>query len=319
MFLESQFQLVSLTCYQEVQSLLQLPTFKGSLLRGVFGKIFRQTICIQRSKTCDSCLLLRSCPYIFFFESRRLQGEEPIFQSSHDPHPFVLVPPLEEKTCYLEGEIFSLKLVLIGEGISFLPYCIMVLEEIGKQGLGRKRGRFILKEITATDGFLDKVIYNNKEGILAKDIPTITAKAINRDEKNPKELILKTITPIRIKSKGELVDDIGFLLILRGVMRRYSWLSSIYCNQLPEIPYQDLLDEASATVEKVESNLHWKELERYSHRQKKRQKLGGVEGEIRFSGNLSPFLPLLRLGEYLHIGKNTAFGLGRYSLQLIYD
>jgi len=37
-------------------------------------------------------------------------------------------------------------------------------------------------------------------------------------------------------------------------------------------------------------------------------------GTISFVQNLAAFLPLLRLGESLHIGAGTAFGLGHYRL-----
>ena len=43
----------------------------------------------------------------------------------------------------------------------------------------------------------------------------------------------------------------------------------------------------------------------------------GVVGEMIFRGDLTQFLPYLRLGEILHIGKGTAYGLGRYSLTVL--
>jgi hypothetical protein len=44
-------------------------------------------------------------------------------------------------------------------------------------------------------------------------------------------------------------------------------------------------------------------------------RLGGIVGEITYTGNLEPFIPLLRAGEILHAGKNTSFGLGRYTIK----
>jgi CRISPR/Cas system endoribonuclease Cas6 (RAMP superfamily) len=35
---------------------------------------------------------------------------------------------------------------------------------------------------------------------------------------------------------------------------------------------------------------------------------------ITYEGNLAPFLPLLRAGETMHVGKGTSFGLGKFSL-----
>jgi CRISPR/Cas system endoribonuclease Cas6 (RAMP superfamily) len=42
--------------------------------------------------------------------------------------------------------------------------------------------------------------------------------------------------------------------------------------------------------------------------------MGGVVGEAVYEGDLGPFAPLLALGEVLHVGKGTGFGLGRYEI-----
>jgi hypothetical protein len=42
--------------------------------------------------------------------------------------------------------------------------------------------------------------------------------------------------------------------------------------------------------------------------------LGGAVGTWHLEGELAPFIPLLHLGQWLHVGKNATFGLGRYTL-----
>ena len=74
-----------------------------------------------------------------------------------------------------------------------------------------------------------------------------------------------------------------------------------------------ILKEAE-TIETADNALRWHDWERYSTRQGVRMKMGGLVGEIRYSGNLGPFLPFLKAGEVLHVGKGTSFGLGRYSV-----
>ncbi len=42
--------------------------------------------------------------------------------------------------------------------------------------------------------------------------------------------------------------------------------------------------------------------------------LGGVTGTISYEGDITDFVLLLRLGEYMHVGKGTSFGLGKYEV-----
>ena len=42
--------------------------------------------------------------------------------------------------------------------------------------------------------------------------------------------------------------------------------------------------------------------------------LGGLLGRMQLQGELAPFAELLHWGQWLHVGKNTSFGLGGYRL-----
>jgi len=37
--------------------------------------------------------------------------------------------------------------------------------------------------------------------------------------------------------------------------------------------------------------------------------------DIAYKGNMAPFFPMIRVGEILHMGKGTSFGLGRYEIK----
>lgn len=77
------------------------------------------------------------------------------------------------------------------------------------------------------------------------------------------------------------------------------------------------LIEASKMVVVIDKDLRWWDWERYSHRQQGRMKLGGVMGTVMLDGPISRFLPYLQLGEYVHVGKNATFGLGKISIAMI--
>jgi hypothetical protein len=65
-----------------------------------------------------------------------------------------------------------------------------------------------------------------------------------------------------------------------------------------------------------ERRIRWRAWARYSARQQREMPLGGLVGSWKLDGNLDSLLPWLWLAQYLHVGKNTTFGLGRVDLVL---
>jgi len=88
----------------------------------------------------------------------------------------------------------------------------------------------------------------------------------------------------------------------------------MHCGIDPSVwDFKGLINKAQA-VKATEKNLRWYDWERYSARQETRIKMGGFVGKITFSGDLTPFRPYLLLGEYVHVGKGSTFGLGKYEI-----
>ncbi len=72
--------------------------------------------------------------------------------------------------------------------------------------------------------------------------------------------------------------------------------------------------ERAQDVKAKKRDLSWYDWERYSARQDVRMKMGGILGSVTFSGDLAEFMPFILLGEHLHVGKGTSFGLGKYEV-----
>jgi CRISPR/Cas system endoribonuclease Cas6 (RAMP superfamily) len=45
--------------------------------------------------------------------------------------------------------------------------------------------------------------------------------------------------------------------------------------------------------------------------------MGGFVGDITFEGDIGLFMPLIKAGEILHVGKGTGFGLGMYRIDQV--
>lgn len=82
-------------------------------------------------------------------------------------------------------------------------------------------------------------------------------------------------------------------------------------------PRAEVLDPARAQAQAiaVEESTRWADVFRYSGRHRRGIPIGGLVGEVRLRGNLTPFLPLLLWGELAHVGKDAVLGNGAYVVE----
>jgi CRISPR-associated endoribonuclease Cas6 len=215
-------------------------------------------------------------------------------------------------------------LTLIGRAIDYLPYFIYTFEELGKTGLGKGRGRFELKTVVnhvpGVEGkAVDRIIYSSTTKMLSdfQKVP-LPLGTISFDDTTPEtsRLTLNFLTPTRISHNGHLTDAIEFHMIVRNLMRRISLLAYFHGNGhgLPDLDFNEIIEKAKG-VKVIRKRLRRYNWERYSGRQERRISMDGFVGSITFEGEIEPFMPMIKAGEVLHIGKGTVFGLGRYKVQ----
>lgn len=237
------------------------------------------------------------------------------------PHPFVITPPLEEKRTYREGDTLCFELTLIGKSIDFLPYFIYTFDELGRMGIGKGKGKYQLEEVRAIQvGERSKVkdeeamlIYSGKDKTLRNNFRVLTVDHIGAFNFSSSTLHLNFITPTRLKYDGQLSPNLEFHILIRNLLRRTSLLSYFHCEKQLDLDFKGLIEEAKG-VKVQKGNLRWVDWERYSNRQDTKMKMGGFIGSVTFEGDLEPFLPFLLLGEHVHVGKGTSFGLGKYQI-----
>ena len=67
-------------------------------------------------------------------------------------------------------------------------------------------------------------------------------------------------------------------------------------------------------METVRDETTWASFRRYSSFRGRSEPLEGVVGSAEYAGPLKEFLPLLCMGQIVHVGKRAVFGLGRYRI-----
>lgn len=300
---------------------IRLPAYKGSTLRGGFGHAFKKVVCVNKDRVCESCLLKGKCVYSYIFETPPPSNTLKMRKYPFAPHPFVITPPLEAKRTYREGDTLCFELTLIGKSIDFLPYFIYTFDELGRMGIGKGKGKYQLEEVRAIHvGERSKVkdgeailIYSGKDKTLRNNFRVLTVDDIGPFDLSSSTLSLNFMSPTRLKYDGQLSPNLEFHILFRNLLRRTSLLSYFHCEKQLDLDFKELIDEAKE-VKVQKEDLRWVDWERYSNRQDTKMKMGGFIGSVTFTGDFKEFLPFLILGGYIHVGKGTSFGLGKYEI-----
>jgi hypothetical protein len=301
------------------ESRLVMPTNPGAMLRGALGLALKRGVCVKPSgELCGKrCELPDVCPYAFVVESPTPSDAEVLSASQEVPPPYLLEPPLVPPHVLEAGALLPFQLVLFGSAIRYFPYLLAACRAMGQEGLGPARVRCRLaagvyagpdgEEIPLFDGVSQRVLGSQPPAPTVSDWATAPKSEMSQST-------LRFVTPTRLKHADRYVEGPPpFHVVVRSLLRRVSSLSYFYGGERWEIDYRGWIERAEA-VQITQASVHYVDWERYSTRQGRSMSLGGIVGTVTYTGEVGPFLPLLRLGELVHVGKAAVFGNGRFEV-----
>jgi hypothetical protein len=203
-------------------------------------------------------------------------------------------------------------MILVGKAIQLLPQVMIAVERMAHRGLGRDRIPFQLRgveQILKGDPAPRRLLFEGHH-FMAEALPqSIDIDALPQKSST---LTLKLLSPTKLISHGLTQQHLEFQPLVRALLRRLSSLCFFHCQAPLEVDYRALVEQAKS-VSTLHSDLRFLTFSRYSSRQNRQLPQCGLLGEVTFSGpTLQPFMPLIALGEVLHVGKGTAFGMGHY-------
>ncbi|TVM02764.1 MAG: hypothetical protein CV087_08725 [Candidatus Brocadia sp. WS118] len=171
------------------------------------------------------------------------------------------------------------------------------------------RGRYCLASVRGIAiGGSKNEIYDYRSQQLSNHFPVIDLEHFKASLLP--QVTLEFLTPAQLKKEGRPVRRPEFPVLLGNILRRYHSLRYFHEDGARE---KFEIDWAAAEkIEIVQQDLQDRQLKRFSNRQQRPVVLNGFEGRITYRGNLSQFLPWLKIGEYLHVGKGAVFGMGWY-------
>ncbi len=283
------------------------PPMIGSMLRGLIGHGLLRLQCVMEHQACDRCPLVDRCVYSRLFDAGRLGG------SGGSP----VLPWLLDLPGGFGGagkgptSNLCFNLVTLDGKRDTVRWLIKALEVSGRQrGIGTGRISYEIHRIEREEAPGSGVWRHVGLGRL----PDFPSETVPPDFSGGK-ILLRIETPLRFKYRGKLLGPkqfhLGILLTMlvqraRGLDH---WLGTSIGAWAPP------LDSPESFIPMARGDFRWVDVERISSRQRRRMRLGGVMGRLLIdTASIDSWWPLLWLGQWFHIGKQTSMGLGQYRL-----
>ena len=319
---------------KQIDSII-MPEDPGSMLRGAFGHALKGLS--------EAATLFKNSNTSDLVNNNEEQAYSTIFEYSSGyagtlkrgmPNPYVLKLPKLTDRHIEQGQTWEFSQLLIGEdAIQHLSIIILAWSQALSKGIGSTHKRYKVELEKVMCG--EEVLYQNSQiqtfnkDALVRCLPIesslIYQQLSSLSKDSDSRLRLNFLTQFRVQHKGKVAyqpEQLDIKLVFYALYNRTN-----QCHQLHDpdndwnIGFKDF-SEYKNLIETLsfESDLTSSRLTRYSSRQERNVTLFGLKGSITVKGSsdtLKKLLPLLCLGEYLHIGKSTALGLGQYKLEVV--
>lgn len=305
----------------------------GSAIRGALYGVLRDNFCsaAQGFGGPDHALHCPVCWLLALEDGGSGRGKDL-------PRPLMVEPPLSGSTFAIDQE-FSFGISLVGQAQKFLPFVVRAVEQMGKVGVGERRGRFQLCEMREYDPLLDverslldgRTLRTPK---LVISTPLITAAAENLAGD---QVQLHFLTPTRLIDDGHLCKTAEPVVVIKRLIERCQsltlgyglWTDSVAGGEAQTTPQSRVsnkgvpsplylaweetyktLSEHAQTLTLAENLTQWVEVHSGSRRQQRTTPISGFVGSVRWHGDVRPLLPWLLWGQSVHVGKDAVKGNG---------
>ena len=307
-----------------LHSEMRLLCHPGSQLAGALGRALRETHCTgavaangepQCAADNPACGAWPPCVY---GELIRSQTQTAAGKRRDVPRPLIVCPLDGARQFYRAGELFVFDVTLIGDGIGCFGAARAALERCGSVGVGddyrQGRGRFVIESVRALHGARPAPFAMPDETAGAVKWNDVAQRAAGL---RGHALRVELVRPLRLLavSSGSnnplplLPETFDFMAFWLALSRRLKDLAWFHGQNRLELPFVE-----DGAVRVTGHDLGWWKAKRYSGTQGREIDASGLLGSFDIEGEFEPLLPYLVAGEWLHVGKNTDLGDGRFHL-----
>lgn len=313
----------------------EMPAYKGDLLRMALLWWLSEYWCPMTQRCRNGCVQPNDCLFGRLCEPlvnpswppsiQRLIGDTP-------PPAYALWDRQDRRRRLACGSPWSFELTLVGDlALRQIPAVVAAVQQGAQLGMGRQRVRNRVRQVSALlgSGELCLAVEEPMEDAVAltwqsfqfADVVVSYRQALKWAQAQPRPargLAIRYLSPVKIKERGQWVEVPEFSAVMRAVVRRLRLLSQVHgSGEWPQAEYGPLLDLAE-TVVLEHHEAFWTGYTRHSQRSGT-QEIEGFMGQAWYAGQgLELLLPVLWLGQWLHIGKGYVLGNGRYAIEQIF-
>ena len=301
-------------------------TYFGPRLRRLLGPQLAQLSCPCPPPICrrgsvkgpnaalapSLCLLADTCAFGVLFAKSRA-GK--IAGGVNALSPFSLHVPAVSQ---LDGFTY-VEMTLYASAWPFYLPMVAACARIFSSGIGRERERYRLRAVhqVKANGDHEMLCDDDLAHILRTVEPDYldTVLLSQNNDNGPVSVALQSPTRLLVDSKLQKGDTpLSFPVLIESILSK---LRDHYGQEaeslLPGGSAAALREQAKGVVING-SDLRWMDIPDNDRNTRSSRLLGGKIGQLTFNEVAGRFLPLLKVGEILHIGKNAASGCGRIAV-----
>lgn len=284
----------------------KLPYNKASALRGGMGRALMLTNCFG-DENCQECDFQEDCLV------RRMMYPEmkirPDFMKTQDSEGFI-VECEDHEEWFQKGDTLNFNFLLFGRVIAYFSQYLQAFYNLGMMGLGGEHVPFRIAKVTNTTG--ETLVRGTdvfKENFKIATLEEYVKYRLSSAEMKGRLLFH---SPLALKYGGQMQYSFSSEAILSAVERRLYILNCFEGRRENEDFVRVPAAEHLPVVR--DSYVFRENVRRYSGTHQSKVTFSGIRGWCDLTEIDDTALVLLLAGELIHIGKNTSFGFGRYTL-----
>ncbi len=286
------------------------PERRGEVLYGAFGTILQRIACDPACPGPDTCTRRQECAFAQIFEPSSPAGDR--FGAREARKGFLFRPPLDADPEYGPRRPLIFELRLFGQAIHTSAIFIDAFRRLETSGLA-DRGVDLVSVLSLDwKGTSARILFEEGRPTGA-ELQILAFASLMQQPPPAKRLRITFDTPMYLKDRGTVQRQPALPALIRRLRDRISMLSLIWEGKEWEADYRaigELAEDAVMTVESGGWNVH----ARHSTRTHRNMPVEGFRGTVSYDRVHPELLPLLRIGQEIHVGQHVVWGNGRYSI-----